>query len=273
MWRSGPRPGHPYLAGSPSLVAHRGGAKLAPENTVAAFQQAVEAWRADVLEMDVHLSADGEVVVIHDATVDRTTDGTGRVDELPWAALRELDAGCRFVPLDGMASFRGRGVRLPRFEEVLETFPRSRLNVESKSPEAAGPLVELIRRHGATHRVLIAAEYERTRRAARGYKGAWGASSGQVAKLRFLPFGYTPMADVIQVCEWWHGIRVVTPSFLARAHRRNLPVQVWTVDDPVAMRRLLSWGVDGIQSDRPDLLASVLSEVANRPLAPGVGPS
>tara|TARA_Y100000588_G_scaffold213008_1_gene227037 strand:- start:290 stop:535 length:246 start_codon:yes stop_codon:yes gene_type:complete len=80
------------------------------------------------------------------------------------------------------------------------------------------------------------------------------------------------MADIIQVCEWWNGIRIVTPSFLARAHRRNLPVQVWTVDDPVAMRRLLSWGVDGIQSDRPDLLSSVLSEVANRPLAPGVSP-
>jgi glycerophosphoryl diester phosphodiesterase len=93
-----------------------------------------------------------------------------------------------------------------------------------------------------------------------------------VARLRLLPLGYTPTADVIQVCEWWNGIRIVTPSFLARAHRRNLPVQVWTVDEPVAMRRLLSWGVDGIQSDRPDLLSSVLSEVANRPLAPGISP-
>ena len=272
MLRAGLRPGHPYLAGAPSLVAHRGGAKLAPENTMAAFRQAVEAWRSDVLEMDVRLSSDGHVIVIHDATVDRTTDGVGQVHELPWAALRELDAGYHFVALDGTACFRGRGVRLPRFEEVLEAFPRSRLNVESKSPETARPLVELIRRHGATHRVLIAAQYERTRRGARGYQGAWGASSGQVARLRLLPLGYTPMADIIQVCEWWNGIRIVTPSFLARAHGRNLPVQVWTVDDPVAMRRLLSWGVDGIQSDRPDLLSSVLSEVANRPLAPGVCP-
>ena len=235
-----------------------------------AFRQAVDAWHADVLEMDVRLSADGEVVAIHDATVDRTTDGAGPVGELPWAALRELDAGHRFLALDGTAAFCDRGVRLPRFEEVLEAFPRTRLNVESKSPETARPLVEMIQRHGATHRVLVAAEYERTRRAARGYRGAWGASIGQAARLRLLPLGYTPMADILQVCEWWHGIRVVTPSFLARAHGRNLPVQVWTVDDPAAMRRLLSWGVDGIQSDRPDLLASVLSEVAKRPPAPGV---
>ena len=272
MWRSGSRPGHPYLAGAPLLVAHRGGAKLAPENTRPAFRRAVEAWRADILEMDVRLSADDEVVVIHDATVDRTTEGAGLVRELPWAALRELDAGYRFVALDGTTAFRGRGVRIPRFEEVLEAFPRTRLNVESKSPETARPLVELIRRHGATHRVLVAAEFERTRRAARGYRGAWGASSGQAARLRLFPIGYTPMADILQVCEWWHGIRVVTPAFLARAHRRNLPVQVWTVDDPAAMQRLLSWGVDGIQTDRPDLLSGVLSEVAARPPAPGVSP-
>jgi glycerophosphoryl diester phosphodiesterase len=250
-------------------VAHRGGAKLAPENTMAAFERAIDWWRADMLEMDVRLSADGEVVVIHDAAVDRTTDGSGSVRDLPWAALRELDAGHRFVALDGSPAFRGRGVRIPRFEEVLEAFPRTRLNVESKSPETARPLVELIERHGAAHRVLVAAEHERTRVGARGFGGPWGASTGHVARLRLLPIAYTPGADVVQVCEWWHGIRVVTPSFLAHAHRRNIPVQVWTVDDPAEMRRLLALGVDGIQSDRPDLLAQVLTEVAGRPAPPG----
>ena len=250
------------------LVAHRGGSKLAPENTLSAFRQALDAWRADVLEMDLHLSADGEVVVIHDETVDRTTDGTGAVRELPWDALRELDAGYRFVALDGSVPFRGRRVGIPRFEEVLETFPRVRLNVESKAPAAAGPLVELVRRHGAAHRVMIAAERERNRAAARGHR-PWGASRWQVVGLRYLHFMYTPEADIVQVPERYRGLRVVTPAFVAAAHRVNLPVQVWTVDRPEDMRRLLAWGVDGIQTDRPDVLASVLSQVAGRPAAPG----
>lgn len=263
------RPGQPYLAGAPLLVAHRGGSKLAPENTMPAFRGAVAHWRADILEMDVRLSADGEVVVIHDPTVDRTTDGTGDVASLPWAALAELDAGYRFVASNGAASFRGVGVRIPRLEEVLEELPCARLNIESKAPEAAAPLVRLIERHGATHRVLVAAQWEKDRVGALGYRGAWGATREQVARLRLLPLGYTPRADVLQIPEVWKGVRILTPSFLARAHRKNIPVQVWTVDDPADMRRLLSWGVDGIQSDRPDLLAGVLTEVAARPRAPG----
>ena len=263
------RPGHPFLAGAPLLVAHRGGAKLAPENTLAAFQRAVDLWRADILETDVHLSSDGEVVVIHDPTVDRTTDGSGRVRDLPWAALRELDAGYRFRALDGGSPFRGAGVGLPRLDELLESFPRMRINVECKAAEAAAPLARVIERHGAAHRVLIAAFSERERAGARGYPGPWGASAGQVASVRFLGALRAPRADIIQVSEWWRGIHVVTPRFLRSAHRLNLPVQVWTVDEPADMRRLLAWGVDGIQSDRPDLLASVLTEVAGRPVPPG----
>ena len=114
------RPGRSYLAGSPLLIAHRGGAKLAPENTLAAFRRAVDVWEADMLELDVRATSDGEIVVIHDATVDRTTDGTGEVADLPWEALQELDAGHRFLGLDGCDSFRGKGVTIPRFEELLE---------------------------------------------------------------------------------------------------------------------------------------------------------
>jgi glycerophosphoryl diester phosphodiesterase len=266
------RPGHPYLAGAPLLIAHRGGAKLAPENTLTAFHRADAHWRADILEMDVHLSADGEVVVIHDPTVDRTTDGTGSIRELPWPALAELDAGYRFVALDGSTPFRGTGVRIPRLEQVLEEFPRARLNVESKSADAGGPLVRLIERHGASQRVLLAAQWERDRVGARGYRGPWGATREQVARFRFFPFGYRPRADVLQIPEHFRGIRVVTPALIARAHRMNIPVQVWVVDDPADMRRLLGWGVDGIQSDRLDLVAAVLTEVAGRPPAPGAPP-
>ena len=270
-----PRPGHPYLAGSPLLIAHRGGARLAPENTMAAFQSAVDAWGADMLEMDVRATADGEVVVMHDESVDRTTEGKGRVADLTWARLRELDAGYRFRDLHGLHTFRGKGVGIPRFEEVLEELPGVRLNVEAKDRRSAVGLVEAILRHGAQNRVLVAAEWERNRRKVRGYPGPWGASRRHLTGLLLLlstPLGrfYTPDCDALQVPEEHRGIRILTRRFLAEAHKRNLPVHVWTVDDPDIMRRLLAWGVDGIQTDRPDLLALVLTETMGRPSPPAL---
>ena len=257
------------------LVAHRGGSRLAPENTLEAFTDAVVRWQADMLEMDVRLTRDGEVVVIHDETVDRTTDGTGPVFSHTLSELHGLDAGYRFTDPDGAASFRGKGVKVPRFEDVLLSFPHVRMNVEAKEARVAAALVDVIRRHGAEHRVLLAAEYEASRASVRGYPGPWGASRHHIFwfwALHRLPGGgpYTPGADILQVPEVWKGLRIVTPSFVRAAHARNLPVQVWTVDDEDDMRRLLSWGVDGIQTDRPDRLARVLMEVAGRPAPPGL---
>lgn len=269
------RPGHPYMAGAPLLIAHRGGAGLAPENTMEAFRQAVEVWEADILEMDVRITADDELVVCHDETVDRTSDATGAVSEMTWAELCEVDAGHRFRDPDGAATFRDCGVRIPRFEDVLEAFPDVRLNVDAKTPGAAPRLVEIVRRHAAEHRVLLAADRERHRRDARGYGGPWGASRGQVRRfwllhrIRLARF-YPLRADALQVPEVWQGIRVVSPGFVRAAHARNVPVHVWTVDDPDAMRRLVAWGVDGIQTDRPDVLARILAEEAGRPLPPGL---
>ncbi len=273
MRRPSCRPGHPYLAGAPLLVAHRGGSAVAPENTMTAFRAAVEEWGADILEMDARLTADGEVVVIHDATVDRTTDGSGAVSSFSLRDLQSLDAGAKFVAPDGSTPWVGRGVRIPRFEEVLTEFPRTRLNVEAKEPAVARPLVEIIRRHEAERRVLLAAEFEKSRRSVVGYPGPWGASRHHISLFLLahrLPGGgsYTPGADALQIPEVWKGIRILTPRFLREAHRRNIPVHVWTVDDPADMRRLLAMGVDAIQSDRPDLLADVLTEVAGRPPAP-----
>jgi glycerophosphoryl diester phosphodiesterase len=240
---------------------------------MAAFREAVDAWGADMLELDVHASADGRIVVIHDATVDRTTDGKGRVDGMRWEALRELDAGWSFRDLDGNTSFRGRGVRIPLLDELLEALPRTRLNVEAKDARVAAGLVALIRHHGAAQRVLVAAEHEKNRREVRGYPGPWGASARQLRifwalhKTWLSPL-YTPHADIFQVPFAWKGRQIVTERFLSEAHRRNIPVHVWTVDDEPLMRRLLEMGVDGIQTDRPDVLARVLTEVAGRPPPP-----
>jgi glycerophosphoryl diester phosphodiesterase len=255
------------------LVAHRGGSKIAPENTMPAFHAAVEQWGADMLELDVRLSRDGVVVVIHDETVDRTSDGSGRVSDFTFQELQSLDAGFRFRNPQGEASFLDQGVRFPRLDELLEAWPGMRLNIEAKEAQVARPLVDVIEKHGAEHRVLVAAEFERCRRSVRGYVGPWGASRHHVFlfwALHRLPGGspYTPGADILQVPQRWKGLEIVTPRFVQAAHDRNLPVQVWTVDDPDDMRRLLAWGVDGIQSDRPDLLAAVLTEGTGRPPAP-----
>jgi glycerophosphoryl diester phosphodiesterase len=229
-----------------------------------------------MLEMDVRTSRDGVVMVFHDSTVDRITEGTGRLDEKPEEELRELDAGFHFRDTEGITSFRGKGVRIPTFEEVLEAFPSTRLNVEAKDRGSAVPLVEIIRRHGAEQRVLVAAEWERNRRKVAGYPGPWGASRRDVTAFVAVlgtPLGslYTPRVDALQIPERDRWFQVLTPRFLREAHRRNIPVHVWTVNEPEDMRRLLSLGVDGIQTDRPDLLAPIMTEMLGRPPAPCLG--
>jgi len=256
------------------LVAHRGGSLLAPENTVTAFRLATAVWWADMLEMDARLTRDGHVVVMHDPSVDRTTNGTGPVAEHTLREIQALDAGYRFVDLAGRPSFRGQGVVVPTMEEVLMTFPDVRITVECKEPGVARPLADVVARLGAEDRVVIAAESEASRRGAAGYRGPWGVSLRQGLVfwvLHRLPGGspYTPTADIFQVPERWKGLRVVTPRFVREAQRLNLPVQVWTVNDPADMRRLLEWGVDGIQTDRPDLLSRLLTELTGRPVPPG----
>ena len=234
-----------------------------------AFRVAVHTWGVDVLETDARLTSDGEVVLMHDATVGRTCDGEGNVADMSWDRLTALDAGYHFRDLAGETSFRGRGVSIPRFEEVLEAFQHTRLNVDTKCGKVVQPLLEIIQRHGAHDRVLIAAVVESHRRVVRGYKGPWGASRSDIgrfwraAHLRLTAW-FRPDFDVLQVPEVWNGIRVVTPRFVSEAHRLNLAVHVWVVDHEQDMSRLLAWGVNGIQTDRPDVLARVLEREAGR---------
>jgi glycerophosphoryl diester phosphodiesterase len=272
---SGVRPGAPYLAGAPLLIAHRGGSGLAPENTLTAFRQALEWWRADVLELDVRPTRDGEVVVFHDPTLERTTDGQGGVSIWSLAALRTLDAGCRFTP-DGGASFpyRGRGVTIPTLAEVLEAFPDARVNVEIKDGRAQERVWEVVRDARAAHRVLIAAERRRNRTRFAGYPGAVSASAEDLwafylhHRLRSVAL-HVPRVDAFQMPERHGSRQVLGPRFVAEAHALNLAVHVWTVDDEADMRRLLDWGVDGVITDRPDRLVRVLHERTGRPLPAG----
>lgn len=248
---------------------------MAPENTLEAFALAVDHWGADILELDVHLTRDRELVVIHDETVDRTTDGTGRVRDMPLHRLQELDAGARFRDLDGRFSFRGTGIRIPLFRQVLERFPHTRLNVDAKDPDAAPVLIRLVKEWGAQDRVLLASAEEAGRADRLGYDGPVSASRRQIHLFYLshrLPGGgpYTPRTDALQIPYRWEGRQVTTPRLIREAHRRNLPVHVWTVNDAPTMKQLVEWGADGIQTDRLDLLAHVLHQEVGRPAPPGL---
>lgn len=269
-----PRP--TVLAGAPLLIAHRGGSGLAPENTLTAFMRADSAWSADMIEMDVRATADGHCIVIHDDTVDRTTDGTGPVAARTLRELQELDAGYRFTPDGGTFPFRGESVRIPTIDEVFEALPRMRFTVEVKAGAAQAPLFAAIRRHGARNRVVAAGMYDRDRTMFSEYRGAVSGSTEELRRFyRYhrLRLGrwVRPRADVVQVPEVWGSRRVVTPRLVADLGRHDIPVHVWTVNETEEMHRLLDWGVEGLVTDRPDRLAAVLNERTGRPLPPGAG--
>ena len=269
------RPGFPYLAGAPLLIAHRGGAALAPENTLLAFRQAVEWWRADLLEIDVQPTRDGDAVVIHDPTLDRTTDRAGPVSDLTVDELHKVDAGYRFTA-DGGRSFpyRGLGVGLSTLAEVLAALPDARVNVEIKDARAQEAVWRAVHEAEATHRVLIAAGDRANRARFARYAGAVSASGSEMrafyaAHLLHLARFATPAVDAFQMPEFHGGRRVLSPRFVAEAHAQNVAIHVWTVNHADDMRRLLEWGVDGIVTDRPDRLAAVLHERCGRPRPPG----
>lgn len=272
------RPGHRYLAGAPLLIAHRGGSKLAPENTLYAFRRAVAWWRADLLEIDVQPTRDGDALVTHDPVVDRTTDGSGPVASFTVAELKQLDAAHRFTP-DGGASFplRGTGVRLSTLREVLTELPDARVNVEIKDARAQQAVWDTVHDLHAVHRVLIAAGDRKNRARFHDYPGP--VSAGQQDALAFYGLHlaragrlWRPTVDAFQIPEVFGGRQVLDRRMVDALHAHNVAVHVWTVDEEADLRRLLGWGVDGIVTDRPDRLARVLHQAYGRPLPPGPPP-
>ena len=264
----------PVLAGGPLLIAHRGGAGLMPENTLAAFQSAATDWAADMIELDVRATRDGHCVVIHDATLDRTTDGTGDVAAFTLEQLRAFDAGYHFT-MDGGKTFpfRGRGLSIPTIDDVLEHVPGIRITVEVKIGTAQKPLFDAIRRFDATDRVIAAGMYDADRTMFRDYRGAVSASTEQLRPFyvahRLRVGALAPLrADVIQIPEYWYGQRVVTARLVRELRRKRVPVHVWTVNTIEEMVRLLDDGVDGIITDRPDRAARLFQQRFGRAPSP-----
>jgi glycerophosphoryl diester phosphodiesterase len=252
----------------PVNLAHRGASALVPENTIEAFRLAVEAG-AGGLELDVHMTRDRQIVVIHDATVDRTTNGSGAVSEMTLDELRGFDAGHNFSPDGGPTRpYRGRGVRVPTFGEVLEEFPGVPVNIEIKAstPGIEEMVLRVLREADALGRALVVstphAIVKRFRKVSGGHVST-GASRWEIGVFYFasrflLGRLIRPAYDALQVPPRHRGIPVVTPRFIRAAHARGVRVDAWTINQADEMRRLLDLGVDVIMTDRPGTLAEVL---------------
>jgi glycerophosphoryl diester phosphodiesterase len=262
----------PVVAKRPLVMAHRGGAGLWPENTAHAFRQAA-ALGVDVLEMDLHGTSDGALVVIHDATVDRTTNGAGAVKALTLAELKKLDAGYRWTADGGRTfPFRGKGITVPTLREVLEEFPSARLNIDIKQaqPSLVKTFCRTLLESGATNRVTVASFNSNTLAEFRREcpKVKTSASMEEVFALSAdLQAGRALAADkirtrLVQVPERAFGQGWLTAELVAAAHRGGVEIHVWTVNDETAMRRLIALGVDGIMTDYPDKLLALLKQAA-----------
>jgi glycerophosphoryl diester phosphodiesterase len=272
--KSGATPKPPTPRGWPINFAHRGGAKVVPENTIEGFREGF-ALGGGVVECDVHASAEGTIVVIHDAAVDRTTDGSGPVAEKTVPELQSLDAGYRFSDDGGLTfPWRARGVKIPTLEALYQAFPEAPFNIEIKGRRSG--IEEAVFRHieaaGAMERTLVVSDsrgtISRFRKISQG-KVATASSTVELLIywiLHVLHLGalYDPPFQALQPPEKYKGVLpVVTRRFVRKAHDRGLRVDVWTIDDEPAMRRLLSFGVDGIMTDRPNLLTAVLNKSAS----------
>ena len=252
------------------VIAHQGGNHLWPDNTLYAFRQAV-ASGVDVLEMDVHASSDGELVVIHDDTVDRTTNGSGTVWEMTLAELQSLDAAYNWphhLETDDHP-YRGAGITIPTLESVLREFPDVPMVIEIKQsdPPIVDTFGEMLQRYDREQNTVVASfspdvmkEFRR-----KFPEFATGGVEPEILtffilKTVFAGWVYPPPMEVFAVPEQFGNIRVITPRFVRAAQRRGLTVHVWTVNDRDQMERMLDAGADGIITDEPLLLMEVLEE-------------
>ena len=265
-----PIPDHPYFIPDKFLViAHRGGPSLGPESTLYTFRKAVKLG-VDVLEMDVRSTRDGQLIILHDDTVSRTTNATGPAQNYTLVDLKKLDAAHRWSPDNGQTfPLRNKGVQIPTLSEVFEAFPQTKLNLEIKEARSSTiqSLCRLIRDHQMTSNVVVASfdtdSLKEFRRLCPQVATSAGASEARLffgLQKAYLEAAYSPDAQVLQVPEALGDLRIVDKRFIDAAHARNMRVQVWLVNDVRSMQRLLELGVDGIMTDYPQRLMEVLKK-------------
>lgn len=260
----------PFCAHAPNrplVMAHQGGDGLWPSDTMLAFQNSADLG-VDVLEMDMHSTADGALVLMHDESLDRTTDGSGLIKEKTLAEIKALDAAYDWSLDEGQTfPYRGQSVTVPTMEEVFTAFPGMLMNIEIKQaePSIAGPFCQMIRDYGMTEKVMVASFSDQAIREFRAAcpEVATSAATNEVVNFyvrhRLYAAGtYSPGAQAMQVPEFRSGLRVLTKRFIEDAHDRGMEVHVWTVNEVEDMQRFIEMGVDGIITDYPDRLTGLL---------------
>jgi len=268
-------PSKPYYSNfePPLVIAHQGGDGVWPGDSMYAFEKAVEIG-ADVLEMDAHITKDSQIVLMHDEKVDRTTDGTGLIEELTLTELKQLDAAYNWSnDGDKTFPFRGKGIQVPTLEELFQNFPQMRYVIEIKLTKNPidKPLCDLIRQYNLQNKVVIASFHDQAMQNFRTTcpEVATSASRGEVTKFVllgkvFLSGLVTPHYQSIQPPydpSESMNIPIVTRRFIREAHAKRVAVEPWTVDDPQLIKQYIEWGVDGIMTDRPDLMIKVLGDL------------
>ncbi len=247
----------------PFGVAHRGSRILWPENTMVAFSAAIELG-FEWLETDLHLTADGVLVCLHDSTLDRTTDHIGPISRLDSSELATIDAGYRHAP-DQEHPYRGRAIRIPTLEELVTSFPDVRVIVDLKQDGLAEPLWTLVERHSLHDRLIVGSFSDRRlaefRRISRRSVATSTGPVRSVAALAGAMVGRAPrLADAVQFPANVGRLHPLTSRTVASFHRRGYQAHVWTVNDREEMHRYLDVGVDAVITDRPDILREVLRE-------------
>jgi glycerophosphoryl diester phosphodiesterase len=251
----------------PLVFAHRGGGGLYPENTLEAFKYSA-AMGVDVLELDVHSTSDGTLVVMHDSQVDRTTNGSGQINRMTLAELKKLDAGYQFTPDDGKTfPFRGKGITIPTLQEIFDALPDKTFNVEPKQaePSVTSPLCEILRARKMTDKVIVGS-FRQTAIDEFRAQCTEVATAATPAEVRdFLAMykvglgeSYSPPMQVLQIPERLGNLQIVSKDFIETARKLNLKVHVWTINDADDMQRLIEMRVDGIMTDYPDRLLNLL---------------
>jgi glycerophosphoryl diester phosphodiesterase len=251
------------------LIAHRGFSGMYPENTMLSFEKADEL-PIDALELDIHASKDGKLVVIHDSTLDRTTNMSGRLVDYSAEALRGADAGYHFDPSNNKTfPFRGQGIRIPFLEELFQRFPHRKFVVEIKQtmPAIEELLVALIRKYHMEEKVIIASEHNEPLARIRTMDPVLATNLSAIEARTFytlfrmkLSAFYKSSGDALQIPDMYKGEKVVTAGLVKAVHKKGLILHIWTVNDPQEMKQLIDYGVDGIITDYPDRLVEVISK-------------
>lgn len=268
-----PLPTHQFKRGHFEVVAHRGGGLERPENTLIAFDHASQISPKMILEMDVHLTKDNHLVVIHDETVDRTTNGTGFVRDKTLEDLQKLDAGDQFQDDSGSYPYRDQGIVIPSLRDVLLKYPHHRMLIELKvaSQDMVKNLIELIDELKIFDRILLASPFHRVIEQIRMQRPHWifaGSTTQVYQSLILVNMFLEPIdpiiADVYSIPEKSNGIRLLSQRLLRQMHRRGKPIFIWTINDLESMKRLMAFGVDGLVTDRPSQLFRLVQSLKSQ---------